>query len=243
MELNSSDQRAELFGWVDSLGAGEDELGLELKESSFSLYESMCLTMTKPKASLEDRLIDDYVSGNLKGRFQKVRLIMVLVGQRIFDCLDESEIFKLMEVEDFIGGKAMSYKLFGKSKSDQQPSDPNKNSFLTDVSSSQTKPSTITKTIMPKTEQAMLRIRKTTLILNRPESRKASIVSIKDAPALSVGFSTSSVSQLTRPDTAESLTSSRPRLAPIAVTRPLNPKPQTQGTLTPPLTAPPTTKT
>ena len=215
MEDRSSDERAKLFSWVDSLG--NDTLDLFVPEMS-QLMTTSGQRVAQQKVTVEDYLIDLYVGGNLRRRFDKIRIIFIFCGSRIFPYLDESEIFNLMEVDEFIGGRAMSYRFFTPQVHQSNPSSLVKytnSSFLTSNNTSEVSKTTskMVQSVLPKTEQAMLRIRKTNLVLNRPDSRKASIVSKGDTTSVMNGIF---ASQISRPDTAESVTSSRVRLAPIS---------------------------
>jgi hypothetical protein len=214
-----SSKHSELFNWVDSLGNDQEDLsGCELFSRIEKRNFTQIIPATKQKISLEDRLIEEYVSGNLKNRCSTIRVVFILLGSRIYDCLRDTDIFKLMEVDDFIGGRAMSYKLFSPKRTDQLDLSQIKStntSFLTNVNSvvSETNSNYQQTNILPKTEQAMVRIRRTNLVLNRPESRKGSTLSGGENFGV---LNLVSTSQLSRPDTAESITSSRIKLAPIS---------------------------
>ena len=87
----------------------------------------------------EDRLVELYASNRLTRSKDKFRLVMMLLNERVVQFLDRNDMFGLVQCDDFVGEKIMSYQMFEKRQETRKPIDSAKttSSSRTAVSESQ----------------------------------------------------------------------------------------------------------
>lgn len=135
----------------------------------------------------EDAVLDKYVDGFTLTRVERFRLMIVFAGERILSFLDEEDHDIAMDVHDSLAECILNQTLFG-----EKPSRPlTSNSDMADT----------------KRESALFRIRKSNIAVSKPSAL------LKTEPL--VGKNNLSISQLTRPGTGESSTSTV-RLKPLS---------------------------